>query len=308
MTRGRWTYEEIAPGEAHRHRVVAQVHSSRSAYQLIEVLETAGYGRGLFLDGRIQHVAGDEYIYSESMVHPAMSFLGGSCERVLCIGAGPGGVVRELLKYPGVAEVVQVEVDTEVLEVSRRHLSHVGRSHWSDPRFRLEIADVLDYLAAGDGLFDLVVNDLSEPVQGSPAARVFAPESIELMRTKLTARGLYVSWCGSVGPRSAGMAALIGGVVRRVFSNAYPYVTHPQSYGTLWMTVIGSDHGLDPLAAGPGEIDQHLRDHLGEGEELRLYDGVTHHHMFRLPKDVRHALGEVDTREPIELKVGGELA
>ncbi|MFC3984803.1 spermine/spermidine synthase domain-containing protein [Streptosporangium jomthongense] len=303
MTDGRWSFEEIAPGEAHRHRIVAEVHSTRSAFQHIQVLETESYGRGLFLDGRIQHVAADEYIYSESMVHPAMFLLGGSCERALCIGAGPGGVVRELLRYPGVGEVVQVEIDTSVIDVARDHLPHVGTEHWSDPRVRLRIADVLEYLDDEPGRFDLIVNDLSEPLPGSPASEVFSARSVGLMRSRLSERGLYVSWCGSVGPRSSEMAARIGAVVERVFPHAYRYVTHPQSYGTVWMTVIGSNLPLDPLGTGAAEIDRHLAERMTG--TLRLYDGITHHHMFHVPKDVREAVAGVDLEQPIQLLVDG---
>ena len=88
MTQERLTKEEIAKGEFHCHRVVSEVYSYKSEFQNIEVFDTESYGRGLFLDGRIQHLQADEYIYSESMVHPAMLFLNGSCRRVLCIGGG----------------------------------------------------------------------------------------------------------------------------------------------------------------------------------------------------------------------------
>jgi spermidine synthase len=299
---GRWTFEEIAPGEAHCHRVTAEIAVVDSGFQRIEVLETEGYGRGLFLDGRIQHVAADEYTYSESMVHPAMQLLGGTCRRALCIGGGPGGIVRELLTYPGVREVVQVEIDTTVVDVARRHLSAISGSFREDPRYQLVVADALDYLAQDGEPFDLIVNDLSEPLPDSPAGRLFAQRAVELVRSRLTAdRGLYVSWCGSVGPRSADMAARIHAVVADVFDTTCPYVTHPQSYGTVWLTTIGAMRPIDPLAVDADEIDRQLARTCTASPVL--YDGVTHHHMFRIPKDIRTALAGADPADPIELLV-----
>src|SRR5215212_10272438 len=99
MTDERLTKEQIAKGEFHCHRIVAEIYIHQSPYQRIEVLETEGYGRGLFLDGRIQHVEADEYIFSESMVHPALFLLDKPDLHVLCIGCGPGGVIRETLKH-----------------------------------------------------------------------------------------------------------------------------------------------------------------------------------------------------------------
>ncbi|WHT19407.1 hypothetical protein N8J89_41075 [Crossiella sp. CA-258035] len=299
----RWTVEEIAPGERHCHRVVEEVVVVDSEFQRIEVLETQGYGRGLFLDGRIQHVAADEYIYSEAMVHPAMQLLDGRAARVLCVGAGPGGIVRELLRYPGVREVVQVEIDTTVVDIASRHLPSVGADFRLDPRYRLVVADALDYLATEREPFDLIVNDLSEPLPGSPAGRLFAAEAVRLVRQRLTGRGLYVSWCGSVGPVSAEFAARIFHVIGEVFGQAHGYLSYPQSYGTVWLTGIGARSPLDPLAHSPAELDQRLaRTCAGE---LRLYDGQTHHHMFLLPKNVRAALSApvADPAAPIELLV-----
>lgn len=299
----RWTVEEIAPGEKHCHRVLAEVVSVRSEFQHIEVLETQAYGRGLFLDGRIQHVAADEYIYSESMVHPAMQLLSGRATRVLCIGAGPGGIVRELLRYPGVREVVQVEIDTTVLDIARAHLPAVGAAFRTDARYRLVVTDALAYLATSREPFDLIINDLSEPLPGSPASRLFGHEAIRLVRSRLTERGLYVSWCGSVGPVSAEFAARIFHVLADVFGQAHGYLSYPQSYGTVWLTGIGAKGQLDPLALTATELDEQLtRTCAGD---TRLYDGETHHHMFRLPKNVRAALHApvADPAAPIELIV-----
>lgn len=284
-----WTFEEVAPGEAHLHRATEVVHVEHSGMQRVEVVRTEGYGHGLFLDGRIQHVADDEYVYSEALVHPAMTLLGGRADRVLIVGAGPGGAVREALGYPGVGEVVQVEIDTVVLDIARAHLPHSPvATNSADPRYCLVLADALEYLAAGGEPFDLVVNDLSEPFEGSPAAGLFDAEALRLVRSRLRPGGRYVSWAGSVGPKSWDMARRIVAEVAAVFEDVSAYILHTQSYGTVWLNVVGSTTPTDPLALSPARIDEQRATMLTA--ETRFYDGVTHHHMFHLPKDIRTAL------------------
>lgn len=294
----RLTREQIAPGEFHCHRVAAEVYACHSGLQRIEVLETEGYGRGLFLDGRVQHVQADEYIYSESMVHPAVTMAGTRCDRVLCIGGGPGGIVRELLKYAFIEQVVQVDIDPAVIEVSRRYFPHVSLNCWDDPRFTLVIADALSYLRAGGQCFDLVINDLSEPLPGSPAAALFSIEALRLIRSRLhPVSGMYVSWCGSAGPRSIDLAARVNRTIREAFPSACAFLTHPQAYGTSWLTAIGAMSAIDPLSHNAASIDRFLAAHVGE---LHLYDGETHHHMFRLPKDVRRVLHDATAPFSVE--------
>lgn len=223
------------------------------------------------------------------MVHPAMLFLGGEAARVLCIGGRPGGVVCELLRYRRVLRVVQVEMETSAVEVGQRYQAHVAPRHWDDPRYELVIDDALDYLASTGGRFDLIVNEVSPPLPGSPAAEMLTEEACELIRTRLADdRGLYVTWAGSLGPRPGDLALRITHLVRSVFLHAHPYVTLPPPSDATWLTVVASLRPIDPLAVGTAEIDAHLADSV-DGE-LATYDGATHHHMFLLPKEVRRML------------------
>lgn len=227
------------------------------------------------------------------MVHPAMLFLGGEAARALCIGAGAGCIVRELLRYRWVRRVVHLDMETSATDLSRRYQADAPPEHWDDPRYELVLDDVMDYLATTSGLFDLVVNDLSTPLPGSAAAELFTEEACHLIRSRLLdRRGLYVTWAGSLGQRPTDLALRVIHLVASVFPHAYPYVTQPPSGGT-WLTLVAALQPLDPLAAAPREIDAHLAARV-EGE-LAVYDGPTHHHMFLLPKNVRRTLA---TGEP----------
>lgn len=302
----RLTREEIASGEFHCHRVTEVLFEGASRFQKVEIVRTEGYGRGLFLDGRIQHVEADEYIYSESMIHPAMALLGTRARRILCIGGGPGGIIRELVKYRHVERIVQMEIDEEVLELSRKYLAHITRGAWDDARVEIMIGDALRLLEDRDEVFDLIVNDANEPTDGSPAIGLFRADGLALYQRRLhPEHGMFVTWAGSASPRCISRAARIVKTVSHVFPHTEYFLTYPQAYGTSWLTALGSMRAVDASRREPADIDAFLAENLTG--ELVLYDGLTHRHMFTLPRDVRRVLEmahpPITRDQPLEFQV-----
>jgi spermidine synthase len=283
-----WTQEYLSEGEVHCHKITGKTFVAHSAHQKIEVLETASFGRALLLDGRIQHLQHDEYIYSESIVHPVATLLAEHCRRVLVVGGGPGGVIRELLKHRRVEQVMQVEIDASVLTLTRDYFQHIAQGCHNDPRVQVVIADIRDYLCDCTQEFDLIIHDVSEPLADSPASSLFSRQLIAALQQRLAPHGRFVSWAGSMGPRSLRLAGQIVARARSLFAHVDCITSHTQSYGTSWLTVIGGMQEWHPLAEPVMQIDQRIARQI-DGE-LRLYDGITHHHMFLLPKDVRQAL------------------
>jgi len=292
MLTGRYTTEEIARGEYHVLTVEAETHIQKTKFGKIEVLETQSYGRGLFLDGRIQHVQADEYVYSEGMVHPAMFFLKEKCETALCIGGGPGGICRELLKYPFIKKIYQVDIDADVIAVSRKYLQHISRGCWDNPRCELMIRDAYSFLEETPLRFDLIICDLSEPFSGSPAVKFFTEEGIRLIQKRLTPQGIYTAWAGPANPRSMDLTSRIVFTLAQVFPVHIPYFLYTQTFGTSWISVMGTSVSINPLSDSPEAIDRHLSKNAVE--DLQYYDGSTHHNMFHLPKNVRTKLSEAN--------------
>ena len=243
-----WSIEELASGEVHCHQIVRSIHRERTEYQTIEVVETKGYGLGLFLDGRIQHVEADEYVYSEVMVHPAMTLLGGRNRRALVVGGGPGGVVRELLRHSSIASVTQVEIDQKMIEVARGYFRHISQGCWHDPRVHLVIEDIRQYLTSdANRQFDLIVFDVSEPLAGTPAQGLFARDMLDNLCNRLSPAGLFVTWAGSAGPQSGKLATAIATAVRSAFRHTAPLLCHTQSYGTSWITLVAGQTRFEPV-------------------------------------------------------------
>ena len=120
-------------------RIERRIHSERTPFQQIDVFDTEQFGRVLALDGILQTSEADEHLYHEMLVQPAM-VTAGSVRRVLVIGGGDGGTVREVLRHPEVERVVMVEIDRRVVEICREHLPAIGTA-WGDPRLDVRFGD-----------------------------------------------------------------------------------------------------------------------------------------------------------------------
>ena len=144
--------------------------SKKSEYQKVEILETKGFGRVLVIDGLFMTSERDEYLYHEMLVHPVLTTLP-DIRNVLVIGGGDGGTIREVLSYPTVEKVTMVEIDSVVVDASKRFLSSMA-TPWDDPRLELRIADGLAYAQqAKAASVDAILLDHSDPV--GPAEGLF---------------------------------------------------------------------------------------------------------------------------------------
>src|SRR5690606_15961839 len=111
-----WYTEEQAEDMRFSLRTVDVLHSSRSPFQQVDLVQTSRYGRMLALDGLVQTTEVDEFCYHEMIAHPAL-LIHPDPQRVLVIGGGDGGTVREVLKHRQVKEVVMVEIDGLVVDL-----------------------------------------------------------------------------------------------------------------------------------------------------------------------------------------------
>ncbi|MDE2571833.1 MAG: methyltransferase domain-containing protein, partial [bacterium] len=163
-----WYVEEFAPTERHAHAIDETLAAGRSAFQQYAIVRTPVFGKMLVLDGDTQSSQGDERIYHESLVHPAMA-AAGEARRVLILGGGEGATLREVLRSPSVEQCTMVDIDGEVVELCKRHLPEWGAGAWEDPRARVIVGDALDFLRRNDGGYDVVIGDLTEPLPDSPS-------------------------------------------------------------------------------------------------------------------------------------------
>lgn len=153
-------------------RVDKQLYSGVSDFQRIDILESAEFGRFLTLDGYMMLTEKDEFIYHEMITHVPMC-VHPDPQKVLVIGAGDGGVVRELCRYPEVKHIDLVEIDEMVVEVCRRFLPQTA-AKLDDPRVHIHYADGLKFVRGCEDEYDLIIVDSTDPF--GPGEGLFTKE------------------------------------------------------------------------------------------------------------------------------------
>lgn len=156
-----WFSEPHTPNVKLSIRVERQLYSGESDFQRIDVFESPEFGRFLVLDGYIMLTEKDEFIYHEMMVHVPMA-VHPHVRRVLVIGAGDGGVVRELTKYPEIEQIDLVEIDEQVIHVCREFLPEIS-CRLDENRVHIYYEDGLRFVRAREDAYDLIIVDSTDP-------------------------------------------------------------------------------------------------------------------------------------------------
>ena len=185
-----WFFEDFLPGEPQKSTwgflIEKKIYSGKSKFQKIEIFENEEYGRILVLDGEVQLSTKFEYIYHEMLVHPAMLYHKNP-KRVLIIGGGDGGCLREVAKHP-VKEIYLVEIDKKVIEVSKKYLPSVSAGSFRDKRLKIFYEDAFQFLKRYQNFFDVIVNDLTDPK--GPSLSLWEKEFYKIILNALKKEGI----------------------------------------------------------------------------------------------------------------------
>jgi len=171
MNTSTWLHEQFAPtGSSVGFRISEKLDEARSPFQHIEIYQSTDWGRVMLIDGAMMLTSRDNFFYHEMMAHPAL-FTHPDPKRVVIIGGGDCGTLREVLKHPGVECAIQCDIDAEVTRMSVRYFPELCASN-HDPRAELLFDDGVAYmrhLAAGS--VDVVIVDSTDPI--GPAEGLF---------------------------------------------------------------------------------------------------------------------------------------
>lgn len=286
----KWFFEPTTPVEGHFHALLRVLHSQETKYQQMDILDTVSYGKCLVLDGRIQSSVADEFIYHEALVHPAM-LSHPRPERVMAVGGGEGATLREMLRYPTVKRALMVDIDEAVVEACKRYLPEMHRSAFDDPRVEVKIEDARAYLEGTEERFDVILIDITEPLEAGPAYLLFTREFYRIALDRLTPHGVVAIQAGMTKVNELLCYTAVAKTLGQVFPVVAPYQTFVPSFGTPWGFIVATK-GPDPRRMSAEEVDRLLAQRLIG--ELLYWDGQTHQHAFSLPKFLRRALEAQD--------------
>ena len=170
------------------YKINSVLYSGRSQYQEIQVLDTPEFGRILVLDGVVQLTERDEFFYHEMLAHVALHVH--LCPKnVLIIGGGDGGTLREVTKHELVKNVQLIELDNEVIEISKRYFPSLSKG-FSDERVKIDEMDGSRFVRDTTEKYDVVLVDSTDPV-GS-ARNLFSEQFFSDVFSVLNKEGILV--------------------------------------------------------------------------------------------------------------------
>ena len=184
-----WFSEPHTPGVKLSIRVDRQLYSGQSKFQQIDVFESPEFGRFLVLDGCVVLTEKDEFIYHEMIVHVPMA-VHPNVRKVLVIGAGDGGAVRELVRYPEIEQIDLVEIDEEVIKISMDYLPKVS-CELRNERVKIHLEDSLKFVRSKENEYDLIIVDSTDPF--GPGEGLFTKEFYENCYKALKEDGIMVN-------------------------------------------------------------------------------------------------------------------
>ncbi len=185
--------EDVADGWRQCFSVDAPLHETRTGRQHLAIFKNRFLGRVLALDGVVQTTEADEFIYHEMMAHVPILAHGG-VRRVLIIGGGDGGLLREVLRHRDIERAVQVEIDASVIAFCRRYLPGLSQGAFDDPRAQVVIDDGLNFLRHTDARFDVILTDSTDP--DGPAEILFGRDYFAACKRCLAPGGVLVTQNG----------------------------------------------------------------------------------------------------------------
>lgn len=273
--------ETMWPGQAMALRVNQILHVEKSKYQDVLVFESSDYGNVLVLDGAIQVTERDEFSYQEMITHLAVNSHPNP-KKVLVIGGGDGGVLREIVKHSSVEEAWLCDIDEAVIKASKKYLPSlsVGFQH---PKVKVHIGDGFKFLQEYKNTFDVIITDSSDPE--GPAESLFQKPYFELLRDALTEKGVITTQAENIWLHLKIIKDLKQ-ACKSVFPVAeYAYTTIPTyPSGQIGFMVCSKDpeaNVKEPLRSWSPEEEQKLN---------RYYNKEIHRASFVLPTWARDAL------------------
>jgi spermidine synthase len=286
MAEERWIPETLFDPLGFRmtYRVERLLHEDRTEHQHLVLFEHRHFGKMLMLDGATQVTARDEFIYHEMMSHvPILAH--GRARSVLIVGGGDCGIARQVLKHEGVERLTQVEIDPSVVAFAQLHFPEFAGPVFGDARFESVIDDGMNYVAATDRRFDVVIVDSTDP-QG-PGAVLFTGEFYAACRRCLTAGGVLVTQNGVPFFQPEELVASVRHF-RRLFADGACYVAAIPTYvgGHMAMGFASDDRSLRTAV-----VETLAERYAAAGHfPTRYWTPEVHRAAFALPRFIAEAI------------------
>lgn len=255
-------------------RITKTLHSEQTDFQGLDVIDTEQYGRMLVLDGCVMTTDKDEFVYHEMLAHVPLH-THPNPRRVLVVGGGDGGIIREVIKHPSVEKAVLAEIDGRVIEISKQYFPHIA-SGLSDVRVDVQVADGIKHVQDHPGEYDIILIDSTDPI--GPAVGLFAKEFYRSVHAALKEDGLFVAQTESPFANQS-LISRVHADVSDLFAQTHLYLAFVPTYPTgMWSFTMGSKRH-DPRQPVPSRVN-----------DTKYYTTEVHQAAFALPRFVQELI------------------
>ncbi len=278
--------ETLYDAVCQEYRVDKLYFESKTEHQHLMIFHNAQLGRVMTLDGVVQTTEADEFIYHEMLAHvPILAH--GKVKRVLIIGGGDGGMLREVLKHP-IEQVTQVEIDQAVVDMAIEHLPNHSAGAYDDPRLNLVIANGFDFVKntanSRDSKFDVIISDSTDPI--GPGEVLFSEDFYAYAKACLNDNGILVTQNGVPFFQEDEVQNTARRMQPHFKDRRFYCAPIPTYYGGFMTFAWGTDN-LNAISVSPETLEKQL-------EQLNLatryYNAGIHQAAFALPEYIRSAV------------------
>jgi len=277
--------ETLYDGYGQRFRIDRVLHEVRTEHQHLIIFENARMGRVMALDGVVQTTEADEFIYHEMLTHvPILAH--GLARRVLIVGGGDGGILREVCKHRSVEQITMVEIDETVVQLCKALLPNHSSGAFEDPRLSLVIEDGMRFVADCEEKFDVIISDSTDPV--GPGEVLFSENFYQACRRCLNEGGILAAQNGTPFLQ-LGEVQTTARRMHGLFADWHFYQAAVPTYIGGAMTFAW---GACDSASRKVPLDTLTQRLAGSGIVTRYYNAHVHCGAFGLPQYVLQAIGK----------------
>ena len=288
MEYGMYYLEQVTPYEAIYRRMEKVLAAGRTKFQDYFIFQTGAFGKVLVLDKDVQSTQNDEYIYHETLVHPAM-LAHPNPKSVFIVGGGEGATLREVLRHPAVERAVMCDIDDELVEMAKELLPEWHQGAFDDPRATIITEDARVWLENHSDAYDVIIVDLNDPIgQDNPARMLFTAEFYNLLKRRLNPGGVMSMQAGMILLTHHKMHPVVHHTVKQVFKHTRSYRNYIPGFMLNFGFIVASD-ALDARGLSEGIVEARI---LERGLKLKHLDAAFLEAMFVLPKDLKEAIAE----------------
>lgn len=257
---------------------------SKTEHQHLMIFHNAMFGRVMVLDGIVQTTEKDEFIYHEMLTHVPL-FAHGNAKRVLIIGGGDGGILREVCKHNTVEHVTQVEIDQAVIDMAKEYLPNHSAGAFDDPRANIVIDDGMRFVNETTDKFDVIISDSTDPI--GPGEVLFTSDFYESCKRCLNEGGILATQNGVVFMQTDEVTTTSDRLAE-LYQDSYFYGAAVPTYVGGIMTFAWA---TDNPAYREQSLDTILQRFQAADIKTRYYNPAIHLAAFALPQYVLDAIG-----------------